>query len=262
MVTTRKSANIESPARKPPKVPASARKPPRGGKKKVGSPQEPAVAAGSVEYSSDEFAYSDHEDVSATDEQEEAAHIPGNYTSDSSHASTTSRTRTRLAPEIVVSLLSDIQKAGGIQAFRLRANQALNLLLNKRPDIYGERGEPLRRKIQLKVYKWSQCSESEWGAILLQHNITEKASYIKGAAPHTQLTSAGTSKRLKISSPAPAKPKQAEDSDSDSDRSVEEKKPKAKVDCIPVRAPAVEAKATMSSQSKPLQTSFPPNTRK
>jgi hypothetical protein len=63
-------------------------------------------------------------------------------------------------------LAEDIESNGGVQAFKGRDNQKLaNLLDSKASDEdnpYGVRGDPIRKRIGQKVYKWSLLTNPEW----------------------------------------------------------------------------------------------------
>ena len=152
-------------------------------KNKVGSPVGRTKTAGRAntavasqgEYSSDDFDISEEEDVN-----QEQEHIP----SDSSFCSQASR-RQRLPFNLQATLLSDIQVRGGIDKFGLESEQALALLCDDRPELYGERGDPLRRKIGKKVVRWRSSfnkSKASWLKVLSKFQVTEKPSKVQREA--------------------------------------------------------------------------------
>jgi hypothetical protein len=207
MVTTRsKNATKAKPSEEEPAPPArkvknkvTVRSPP-GKKPKPATSRE--VEAEDIP-SSDEFVYSDHEDLSAAPKQ-------GN---EGWESETSQGTKDPLDPLVVKTLLIDIQRSGGIQAFRLQSHQALRHLCDKKPTIYGPRGDSRRKKIRKKVDRWTKASELDWQAILVKHSITEPAASKTGRttpAPRAPRTT----------------PREASETDSDSEtESFTAKKP-------------------------------------
>lgn len=171
MVKTRKG-NYTSPhpSNKPPK-PSSGSV--RKVKNKVGSPaakNRPSSLSSPLqqgEHSSDDFEFDKEEDI---EEQQEAV------ASDSSLCSQGSQ-RQRLPFHLQRTLLSDIQLRGGIDNFGLESEQALSLICDQRPELYGERGDSLRMRIGRKVCHWriiSNKSKTDWFGVLRKFQVTDK----------------------------------------------------------------------------------------
>jgi hypothetical protein len=240
MVQTRRSKQYTEPS---PAKPPPARKV----KNKVGSPTparkpaaEPPPAAG---YSSDEFAYCDYEDSSSA--------LPAeNYFSDTSSQGK----RATLSPILLKELLTDIQKHGGIQAFRLRDQQALSHLCNLRPAIYGKRGDTLRKRIRNKVRKWLDLDETEWLGVLAKNRVSEKPGKLevptpsKRQQPKPETRATGEKSRPETSD---SESESGNESDAVSDKKLEAKSLVPQVVTIPDQA----------KKDKDIM-SFPPNTRK
>jgi hypothetical protein len=248
MVQTRRSKKYTtepSPAQPPP-----ARKV----KNKVGSPSparkpaaEPPPAAG---YSSDEFAYSDYEDSSLS------ALPVENYNSDTSQGK-----RAALNPILQKELLTDIQKHGGLQAFRLRDQQALSHLCNLRPEVYGTRGDALRKKIRNKVRKWLELDETEWLGVLVRNKVSEKPGKLEVPTPSkrqkAEKGSTDKSKRQKAEKGSTEKSRpETSDSESGVESEVSDKKLEAKS-----LIPQVVTVQGQAKKDKDIM-SYPPNTRK
>ena len=80
----------------------------------------------------------------------------------SSSVSTSSTSRTPLPLNVQKQLAEDIESEGGIRLFAGSGSSDLHLLerlCNTREDTYGVRGDPLRRKIQQKVYRWANSDK-------------------------------------------------------------------------------------------------------
>ncbi|CAB9504959.1 hypothetical protein SEMRO_214_G088850.1 [Seminavis robusta] len=92
-------------------------------------------------YSSDDWNFEDGEDCLGQSDRS---------------ASTAGSRRVKLSLNIQKSLLEDILLAGGIDKFDLKSQQALSELCIQRPELYGQRGDQVRKKIQKKVYKWKE----------------------------------------------------------------------------------------------------------
>lgn len=144
-------------------------------KDKVGSPEARAarglsakaeIPSTTLQYSSDEFNYSDEDD---------SASLKSTAASDTSQVSEGSRSN--LKPYLLSILLRDVISAGGIDRFHLVSSQALATLCDKRPEIYGPRGSKLRERIRKKIFRWKLLqskSEDKWLALLVKHNISVK----------------------------------------------------------------------------------------
>lgn len=174
MVTTRRRGNYGST---PPPAAKSSKRTSSGARKvknKVSSPSPGKTASISnplfSDLSSDEFDYGDYLEEDSKGDLDE---------SDSSTVSGSSTKRQRLPLYLLKQLLVDIQQAGGIHCFHLKSNQALSEILNKRPDLYGSRGQPIRDRIRKKVHHWRtkfNHSESSWLEVLAQHQVVAKPS--------------------------------------------------------------------------------------
>ena len=180
MVTTRGSKRKEVPAEAPPPAPApkaKAKSTPRKAiqakkvKNKVGSPpirsprgKTPSINEEDVD--SDDFNFNDEEDsVSVAGNQDVA-----------SDADSAASLRVRLPANLQRQLLTDIQARGGIQKFGLEAEQALSILCDQRPELYGERGHRVRKRIGKKVQRWKSLSTTEYLGLLVKFGVTEKPS--------------------------------------------------------------------------------------
>jgi hypothetical protein len=73
-----------------------------------------------------------------------------------SSSTTSSRARGELPQHITKQLAEDIEADGGIATFITRSHKLLSNLLDKRPDLYGKRGDEIRKRIQKKVYYWQK----------------------------------------------------------------------------------------------------------
>ena len=180
MVRTRRGAYEPSASAdsKPPIRSSSGRKV----KNKVGSPAaRRAVQAIAVkEYpppsplrdcSSDEFSYSEEEDTEEDKQRTKQDEPP----SDNSVA--TGGSRQRLSLNIQRTLVSDIQEAGGIDSFSLSTAHALKELCDRRPDLYGRKGEAIRQRIGRKVQRWKLLyaeSEANWLKVVSKLEVTAK----------------------------------------------------------------------------------------
>ena len=117
-----------------------------------------------LDVESDEFNYEDEAESKASGEASTSSVV----------SASSSKSRERLSWNLQRQLLTDIQNAGGLQAFHLQAKQALSLLCNKRPDIYGERSDNIRRRIIAKVARWRLLPLHEQLALLQKFNVTAK----------------------------------------------------------------------------------------
>ena len=72
-----------------------------------------------------------------------------------------------LDPHVAKQLAIDIEESGGISAWRKITDHTLSRLLNKREELYGKRGDPIRRKLRRKVWEWKQHSKDEYTARVL-----------------------------------------------------------------------------------------------
>jgi hypothetical protein len=123
-----------------------------------------------LEPSSDEFEYSDEDDLPV----DQPVDLPArpivsvsaiDYSSDTSQSSQ----RTRLPPNVVVALVADIQASGGIGAFHLQETQRVASICEANPQIYGRRGNKLREKIRKKVNRWQRAYKTDpdsWSIVL------------------------------------------------------------------------------------------------
>jgi hypothetical protein len=75
-----------------------------------------------------------------------------------------------------LTLLKDIQSAGGIDKFHLGSSQALSFLCDSRPELYGARGDKVRNKIGKKVQRWKLLEKDQWLGLLLDKKVTELPS--------------------------------------------------------------------------------------
>jgi len=181
MVTTRQGKNQS----KPPSAPSPAANratAARRVKNKVASPVAkrkadilpPPIATGppsplrDAGYSSDEFDLDAEDDEPS--EQERA--------SDSS-VSTTGSQRKKLPGHLLSQLAADIQGRGGIERFSLEAEQALSLLCDQRPELFGTRASKLRLRVGRKVARWKARVKTDplaWLQILEDLQVTKKPS--------------------------------------------------------------------------------------
>jgi len=171
-------------------------------KNKVGSPAAASRKSAAPsplreeEYSSDEFDLDKEEDI--LEPPPAVAPSP----SDSSLQSQSSR-RSKLPGHLQIQLVTDIQAKGGIDKFGLGEKQAIAALCDARPEIYGNRGDPIRSKIGKKVCKWREKynkSQAAWFQFVSDLKITEKPS--KNAAAATKPKTAATNPK-----PTATKPK-------------------------------------------------------
>jgi hypothetical protein len=161
----------------------SSRTPARKLKDKVGSPaarasrglaakavasSAPTVADETNGFSSDEFYYSD--------EDEHKSRSASPIASDSATSQTSVGSRTKLPLNLQLTLLNDIQSAGGIEKFQIESHQALSELCDKRPELYGARGGNTRLRIGRKVARWKQLEKDQWLQLLLHKKVSEKTS--------------------------------------------------------------------------------------
>jgi hypothetical protein len=78
-----------------------------------------------------------------------------------SASTASSRSRGELSQHLLKQLTEDIEANGGIAALGGTSHK-LSELLNKRPTLYGRRGQqPIRSQIQKKVYRWQQYAEKK-----------------------------------------------------------------------------------------------------
>ncbi|CAB9522411.1 hypothetical protein SEMRO_1299_G260690.1 [Seminavis robusta] len=127
-------------------------------------------------YSSDEFNFGEEEDELG--EQSDSNH---------SVSTTGSGARKRLPKNVLKAVLTDIQHEEGIDVFHLASPQALRNILDKRPELYGNRRDITRVAIGKKVIKWRKKfheSKESWNQQLRDLGITEKVKPVaaRGAA--------------------------------------------------------------------------------
>jgi hypothetical protein len=169
----------------PPSAQKSSRTPARKVKNKVGSPAARAsqglaaiaVASSSAQVednytnydpSSDEFEFSD--------EDEPNSRSASPFASASVTSETSTDSRSKLPLNLQLTLLKDIQSAGGIDKFHLGSSQALSFLCDSRPELYGARGDKVRNKIGKKVQRWKLLEKDQWLGLLLDKKVTELPS--------------------------------------------------------------------------------------
>ena len=158
MVSTRNSTKT-TPGNTPRK--ATSRKV----KNKVGSPPirsplGPVVALDEDEVESDDYNVNDEED---------SLQVAAPSDSDS----VSSEQRQRLPINLQRQLLADIEAKGGINAFTADSGQSLATLCDQRKQLYGERGDPLRRRIGRKVARWKLLTTEKYLKLLLKFGVTE-----------------------------------------------------------------------------------------
>jgi hypothetical protein len=109
-----------------------------------------------------------------------AAHSKQDSDSESivSVASSASSQRSGLPIFIQKQLAQDIEEAGGIQAFKGKSSQLLSTLCNANEDVYGKRGDPVRKKITKKVAAWKYLDETEYADKVLNRLQIKSASTI------------------------------------------------------------------------------------
>jgi len=83
-------------------------------------------------------------------------------------ASSTGSQREKLPDNVERQLLADIQLAGGLKDFDFSETQGLAKLLDnpERINIYGPRGDPIRRKISHRVQYLKHRTVPQWNRIL------------------------------------------------------------------------------------------------
>jgi hypothetical protein len=91
-----------------------------------------------------------------------AAHSKQDSDSESvvSVASSASSQRSGLPIFVQKQLAQDIEEAGGIKVFKENSSHLLSGLCNDNEDVYGKRGDPIRRKITKKVTTWKLLNEA------------------------------------------------------------------------------------------------------
>jgi len=197
MVSTRRKG-YQTPDRPPRNTSKSVSKV----KNKVGSPAAASRKSAAPsplreeEHSSDEFDLDKEEDIL------EGPPAVAPSPSDSSLQSQSSR-RSKLPGHLQIQLVTDIQAKGGIDKFGLGEKQAIAALCDARPEICGNRGDPIRSKIGKKVCKWREKhnkSQAAWFQFVSDLKITEKPS--KNAAAATKPKTAATKPK-----PTATKPK-------------------------------------------------------
>jgi hypothetical protein len=73
---------------------------------------------------------------------------------------------------ILKQLFYDIEHAGGLHEFDKGVKQALNVLLDQGdPKIYGERGDPVRRRLTVKVSDWKKLTQTQYHKRLFKLGI-------------------------------------------------------------------------------------------
>ena len=89
-------------------------------------------------------------------------------TSSVASASSTGSQREKLPANVEKQLLADIQLAGGIKDFDYTENQGLAKLLDnpERVNLYGNRGDPIRRRISHRVQHLKRRTVPQWNRIL------------------------------------------------------------------------------------------------
>jgi hypothetical protein len=116
------------------------------------------------------------EDTPPVASKPSASSAAPNYSSDNS-----STTRQAFPFDLLVTLVSDIQAAGGISVFHIASadSQVVASLCDTRPELYGRRADPLRRRIRKKIWKWHQDYKQDpksWVQVLSKFKCTEKAA--------------------------------------------------------------------------------------
>ena len=142
------------------------------------------MSTGSVSsHSHSEFDYSGEEEeeeqprqtrsrsaasVSASAGRTRTARPVAASTSSVASASSTGSQRERLPGHVEKQLLADIQLGGGIKYFDFSEHQGLARLLDnpERINIYGVRGDPIRRKISHRVQYLKHRTVAQWNKIL------------------------------------------------------------------------------------------------
>jgi hypothetical protein len=171
MVKTRKGREYHSSPQNSSTTPA------RKLKNKVGSPAaasratqgsaaKAVVSSAPVEddthyHTSDEFEFS----------EEDEPRPPRSAAAVASQSSGERRTKLSLNPKRA--LLTDTQRAGGIDKFHLESSQALSSLCDTRPALYGARGDKIRTQIRKKVFRWKNLDKASWFELLLSQKVTE-----------------------------------------------------------------------------------------
>ena len=152
------------------RIPSSAtsRRPPAG---------VVSVSAASAENSSDEFEFSDADNV--------APKTTGSVTSTGSKG-----TRKQLSLNIQKTVLQDIENSGGIGLFTVGQSQALAKLLDnpERATIYGNRGDKIRRKISQWIHKLKQWPRDKYLEKCLSAGVA-RVSNPSATASRKQLSS-------------------------------------------------------------------------
>ena len=75
-------------------------------------------------------------------------------------ASSASSQRSGLPIFVQKQLAQDIEEAGGIKVFKENTRYLLSALCNENEDVYGKRGDTIRRKISKKVTTWKLLNEA------------------------------------------------------------------------------------------------------
>ena len=91
-----------------------------------------------------------------------------------------------LPHHVLLSLVIDIDKQGGIKEFR-KSGQNVRKLCDKNEDVYGRKGDPRRRQIGNKVNKWCKLSDQEFESrVLVKYGVIGRASEQKAIVKRLQ----------------------------------------------------------------------------
>jgi hypothetical protein len=153
----RAAAKVGSP---PPKTKKTTPKTKGRGKQQTPLPDNSSVGSDDFEYSSSDSGLGAAPDTPASTVVTVAS------------SASSARKNTKLAHNVEKQLLVDIQASGGIHRFDQGKPQGLNILLDKRPHIFGIRGDTLRRKIQQRVRYLRVLDKHKYQSLLDQYNIT------------------------------------------------------------------------------------------
>lgn len=170
--------------------------------------------------------------------------------------------RNPLPAHILKKLAEDIESNGGITAFKGRDNQKLAIILDSRVDrdidpYGGERGNPIRKKLGQKLYKWS---------VLALEKPQKYKNLLKdlGVTPHSQRIKTSAIISDEISSDSDGSSVDSKSSTSDSDPRIYPKTPKFPKRIRPkqvAKQAAKQAGCVSSStkvESKSVSSSFAP----
>jgi hypothetical protein len=160
---------------------------------KVKNKARTSVSAEDISPTSDEYNFSDEEDLSVGSAVSAAARGVASaaaaasasgigYSSDTSQSSQ----RQKLPEDLLTCLVADIQGSGGIGAFHLQSAQSISVLCDKNPSVYGRRGNPLREKIRKKVNRWQKdyrADPNTWSKVLEKVGWEKVVSATKPTKP-------------------------------------------------------------------------------